>query len=45
MGGKMGDATADDIKKFERELEGCVKGSKIAAKKLKEIWGVHHNHG
>lgn len=29
---------ADKIKKFERELKGCVKGSKVPAKKLKEIW-------
>lgn len=26
------------IEKFERELKGCVRGSKIPAKKLKEIW-------
>ena len=29
-----------DIEKFERELKGCIKGSKVPAEKLKEIWGV-----
>lgn len=33
-----------DVEKFERELKGCVRGSKIPAKKLKEIWGVRHDH-
>lgn len=28
------------IEQFEAELKGCVKGSKIPPKKLKEIWGV-----
>ena len=31
-----------DIKKFERELKGCIKGSKIPPEKLKEIWGIRH---
>ncbi len=30
--------------KFERELKGCVKGSKIPPEKLKEIWGIGHAH-
>jgi len=34
-----------DIKKFERELKGCVRGSKIPPEKLKEIWGIFHAHG
>ncbi len=34
-----------DIKKFERELKGCVKGSKVPAERLKEIWGIRHDHG
>jgi len=34
-----------DIEKFERELKGCVRGSKIPPEKLKEIWGVRHAHG
>ena len=33
-----------DIEKFEQELKGCISGSKIPAKKLKEIWGVSHDH-
>ncbi|MDI6884310.1 MAG: hypothetical protein QMD00_04190, partial [Hadesarchaea archaeon] len=33
-----------DIEKFERELKGCIKGSKIPPKRLKEIWGIHHVH-
>jgi AbrB family looped-hinge helix DNA binding protein len=33
-----------DIEKFERELKGCVRGSKVPAKKLKEIWGISHDH-
>lgn len=33
-----------DIERFERELKGCVRGSKVPAKKLKEIWGVRHDH-
>ncbi|MFQ6129843.1 MAG: AbrB/MazE/SpoVT family DNA-binding domain-containing protein [Candidatus Hadarchaeaceae archaeon] len=28
-----------DIEKFERELKGCIRGSKIPPEKLKEIWG------
>ncbi len=33
-----------DIEKFERELKGCIRGSKIPPKKLKEIWGIRHAH-
>jgi len=33
-----------DIEKFERELKGCIKGSKIPPEKLKEIWGIRHAH-
>ena len=33
-----------DIERFERELKGCVKGSKMPADRLKEIWGIHHAH-
>ena len=29
-----------DIEKFERELKGCIKGSKIPPEKLKGIWGI-----
>ncbi len=29
-----------DIEKFERELKGCIRGSKIPPEKLKEIWGI-----
>lgn len=32
------------IDKFERELKGCVKGSKIPPDKLREIWGIYHAH-
>lgn len=30
---------------FERELEGCIRGSKVPPEKLKEIWGISHAHG
>ncbi len=33
-----------DIEKFERELKGCIRGSKIPPEKLKEIWGIRHAH-
>ena len=33
-----------DAEKFERELAGCVRGSKVPAKKLKESWGIVHDH-
>ena len=33
-----------DIEKFERELKGCIKGSKIPPEKLKEMWGTSHAH-
>jgi hypothetical protein len=36
--------TTLDIKRFERELKGCVNGSKIPPEKLKEIWGIRHAH-
>lgn len=32
------------VKKFEQELKGCVRGSKIPPEKLKEIWGTGHAH-
>ena len=34
-----------DIEKFERELKGCIRSSKIPPEKLKEIWGIRHAHG
>jgi hypothetical protein len=40
----MGETTVD-IEKFERELKGCIKGSKIPPEKLEEIWGISHAHG
>ena len=43
-GGRITIEPSADIEKFERELKGCVKGSKIPAKKLKEIWGISHDH-
>ena len=43
-GGRIIIKSSVDIEKFERELKGCVRGSKIPAKKLKEIWGVSHDH-
>ena len=33
-----------DIEKFERDLKGCIKSSKIPPEKLKEIWGIRHAH-
>ncbi len=33
-----------NIEKFESELKGCVKGSRIPPEKLKEIWGIYHYH-
>jgi len=29
-----------DIEKFERELKGCIMGSKIHLEKLREIWDI-----
>jgi len=43
-GGRIIIEPSADIERFERELKGCVRGSKIPAKKLKEIWGVRHYH-
>jgi len=37
-------APSTNIEEFKRELKGCVRGSKVPAKKLKEIWGVLHDH-
>jgi len=44
-GGRITIRPSVDIEKFELELKGCVKGSKIPARKLKEIWGTSHDHG
>ncbi len=43
-GGRIIVEPSVDLGRFERELKGCVRGSKIPAKKLKEIWGVRHDH-
>jgi bifunctional DNA-binding transcriptional regulator/antitoxin component of YhaV-PrlF toxin-antitoxin module len=46
--GRSGDALvvkpSVDIEKFERELKGCISGSKISPERLKEIWGIRHDH-
>jgi bifunctional DNA-binding transcriptional regulator/antitoxin component of YhaV-PrlF toxin-antitoxin module len=44
-GGRITIRPSVDLEKFELELKGCVKGSKIPARKLKEIWGTSHDHG
>ena len=33
-----------DAEKFIAELKGCVHGSRIKPRELKEIWGVKHAH-
>jgi len=33
-----------DVEKFIAELRGCVRGSRIRPRELKEIWGVKHAH-
>ena len=33
-----------DIGKFEWELKGCIKGSRMSHGKLKEMWGTSHVH-
>lgn len=43
-GGRIIIEPSTDIERFERELKGCVRGSKIPPEKLKEIWGIHHAH-
>lgn len=44
MGEDMRETTVNDIKKFEWELKGCIKGSKIPHEKLKEIWDICHTN-